>query len=83
MQELRTWLQEVRNAAAIVQAASELLESDSVSADVRAFAEAAHERGLERLSDVLLDEAPAGVDLANLDLLQWPQPERAATPIAE
>ena len=71
MQELRTWLQEVRNAAAIVQAASELLEHDGLADDARALVEAAHVRGLERLSDVLLDELPAGVDLASLDL-QWP-----------
>lgn len=70
---MRTWLQEVRNAAAIVQASTELLESGAVVGEARAFAEAAHERGLERLSDVLLEEAPAGVDLGSLDLLQWPQ----------
>ena len=73
MQELRTWLQEVRNAAAIVQASTELLESGAVDGEARAFVEAAHERGLERLSDVLLEDAPAGVDLGSLDLLQWPQ----------
>lgn len=71
MQELRAWLQEVRNAAAIVQASSELLGCDDVLGDARAYAAAAHDRGLERLSDVLLDELPAGVDLAALDL-QWP-----------
>ena len=69
---MRTWLQEVRNAAAIVQASTELLESGAVDGDARAFAEAAHERGLERLSDVLLDELPAGVDLSTIDM-QWPQ----------
>lgn len=72
MQELRTWLQEVRNAAAIVQASTELLESGAVAGDARAFVEAAHERGLERLSDVLLEELPAGIDLSAIDL-QWPQ----------
>ena len=72
MQELRTWLQEVRNAAAIVQASTELLESGAVDGEARDFVQAAHERGLERLSDVLLEELPAGIDLSTIDL-QWPQ----------
>ena len=74
MQELRTWLQEVRNAAAIVHASNELLAADQLVGDARAFVEAAHERGLERLSDVLMEELPAGVDLGSIDL-QWPQSE--------
>ena len=62
----------MRNAAAIVQASTELLDSGGVDGDARAFVQAAHERGLERLSDVLLEELPAGVDLSTIDL-QWPQ----------
>lgn len=75
MQELRAWLQEVRNAAAIVHASSELLGCAHLEADARSFAEAAHERGLERLSDVLLDELPAGIDLTSIDM-EWPWPTR-------
>lgn len=71
MHELRSWLQEVRNAAAIVHASGELLGSD-LAGDTRAFVQAAHERGLERLSDVLLAELPAGVDLSSIDM-KWPE----------
>ncbi|MFP5326465.1 MAG: hypothetical protein ACLGHT_03155 [Acidimicrobiia bacterium] len=72
MHELRAWLQEVRNAAAIVHASSELLDSDHIAGEARAFVEAAHERGLERLSDVLLADLPAGVDLSSIDM-KWPE----------
>ena len=50
------WLQEVRNVAAIVQAAEETLASVGLASASRRRVEAMRDDALDRLSDLLVDE---------------------------
>ena len=61
----RIWIQEVRNAAAIVFAAEETLKLRRRGKEA-ALARAARDRALDRLEDLLCDHRLAGKDLIRL-----------------